>query len=181
MPNMNSGYSGWSMSNRAREAYLDGEMPKSRWTKEAMQLAIGEAIGDDYELLDLYECMSAEAHEYLGTMTKAELFDRFFVCSSWHHTSKYFNATDFYRLDVDRLREFLSEPTAREYYLEAFAIGERKRPVSTTLRLVGAYKTRKAAENALAGRSFCYYSPMRAWRHDKMRIYARVRFDELAI
>ena len=32
-------------------------------------------------------------------MRKAELFDRYFSCTSWHHTSKFFNATDFYSVD----------------------------------------------------------------------------------
>ena len=31
-----AGYVGSSMSRRAREAYENGEKPKSRWTKEAM-------------------------------------------------------------------------------------------------------------------------------------------------
>ena len=34
MCNMNSGYSGYSMSNRAVDAYEDGEMPLSKWTKK---------------------------------------------------------------------------------------------------------------------------------------------------
>lgn len=34
MWNMNSGYSGYSMSNRAVDAYEDGEMPLSKWTKK---------------------------------------------------------------------------------------------------------------------------------------------------
>ena len=33
MYNMNSGYSGYSMSNRAVEAYESGEKPLSKWTK----------------------------------------------------------------------------------------------------------------------------------------------------
>ena len=34
MWNMNSGYSGYSMRNRAADAYEDGEMPLSKWTKK---------------------------------------------------------------------------------------------------------------------------------------------------
>ena len=36
MYNLNSGYSGYSMSNRAVEAYSCGEMPLSKWTKKAI-------------------------------------------------------------------------------------------------------------------------------------------------
>lgn len=35
MMDVNSGYIGYSMSRRAAEAYEDGEMPKSKWTKKA--------------------------------------------------------------------------------------------------------------------------------------------------
>jgi hypothetical protein len=46
--NANSGYSGWSMSNRAVEAYESGERPKSKWTKKAMLAEIASYIyGED--------------------------------------------------------------------------------------------------------------------------------------
>ena len=40
--NMNSGYSGYSMSNRAREAYDDGEKPLSKWSKAEIIEAVEE-------------------------------------------------------------------------------------------------------------------------------------------
>ena len=43
MMDVNSGYIGYSMSRRAAEAYEDGEMPKSKWTKKAMVAAIKDA------------------------------------------------------------------------------------------------------------------------------------------
>lgn len=39
MMDVNSGYIGHSMSRRAAEAYEDGEMPNSKWTKKAMVVA----------------------------------------------------------------------------------------------------------------------------------------------
>ena len=36
MINMNSGYSGYSMSNNAVNAYENGEMPLSKWTKDCL-------------------------------------------------------------------------------------------------------------------------------------------------
>ena len=45
----NKGYDGYSMSIRAREAYEDGEMPKSKWTKKAMLEAIREYC-EDYDI-----------------------------------------------------------------------------------------------------------------------------------
>ena len=83
----NSGYHGYSMSRNAVAAYQNGEMPKSKWTKTAMLAAIE---GYCWENRLEYPALR------LKRMRKAELFDGYFSCTSWHHTSKFFNATDFY-------------------------------------------------------------------------------------
>lgn len=82
-----SGYDGYSMSNRAREAYECGEMPKSQWTKQAILCAVDNPLISKLTLKEL--------RMYL---------DR----SSWHHTSSYYNETIFYELDVEAL-EALTE------------------------------------------------------------------------
>ncbi len=87
---MNSGYDGYSMSKRATSAYLDGEMPISKWNKKAILEAISE-------LTDA---------EYFGKLTVSELKSLFLNCSSWHHTSKYANATDFYSIDEEAVLTF---------------------------------------------------------------------------
>lgn len=92
MMDVNSGYIGYSMSRRAAEAYEDGEMPKSKWTKKAMVAAI-QSYCDEFD-------MSFDP-DVLKGMHKDEVFERFFHESSWHHTSKFFNETDFYKLDED--------------------------------------------------------------------------------
>lgn len=86
---VNSGYVGYSMSKRAKAAYEAGEQPKSKWTKSAMLQAIkawenesGKTVKTD-----------------LGKLKKTDLFDTFFYSSSWHHTSKNFNLTEFYALN----------------------------------------------------------------------------------
>ena len=50
MMDVNSGYIGHSMSRRAAEAYEDGEMPKSKWTKKAMVAAI-QSYCDEFDML----------------------------------------------------------------------------------------------------------------------------------
>lgn len=90
MMDVNSGYIGYSMSRRAAEAYEDGEMPKSKWTKKAMVAAI-QSYCDEFDMLF--------DPDLLKGMHKDEVFERFFYESSWHHTSKFFNETDFYKLD----------------------------------------------------------------------------------
>ena len=92
MMDVNSGYIGYSMSRRAAEAYEAGEMPKSKWTKKAMVAAI-QSYCDEFDMLF--------DPDLLKGMHKDEVFERFFHESSWHHTSKFFNETDFYKLDED--------------------------------------------------------------------------------
>lgn len=101
---MNSGYSGWSMSLNAVAAYEDGEKPKSKWTKKAMLEALA-AYAHEYDLLYI---------EDLSKLKKAELFERFFTLTSWHHTGKYCNETDFYGIDEDAVAEVSREMSAEE-------------------------------------------------------------------
>jgi hypothetical protein len=103
MMNMNSGYSGWSMSLRACDAYADGEMPKSKWTKAAMVAAINEWCDEQGRTPTID----------VTKLKKDELFTRFFICSSWHHTSKFCNATDFYSIDECELEDY-SRPASSE-------------------------------------------------------------------
>lgn len=84
---MNSGYCGYSMSVNAAKAYDAGEMPLSKWTKAA----ILDACGDKADML--------------SKLTVAELKSTLLYKSSWHHTSKMFNCTDFYELDEYKLDE----------------------------------------------------------------------------
>lgn len=139
--NANSGYIGWSMSVRAAAAYDDGEMPKSKWTKSLMLAAIARCIDDND--IDICE----DAANYLWKMTKPELFDRFFYQSSWHHTGKYFNVTDFYSVDEHEVRRYASHPTKRVYRIR-YMLGDSKR------LSIATYKTRAIAVNYLKRRGF---------------------------
>ena len=104
------GYIGSSMSVRAHEAYEDGEMPKSRWTKKAMLEAI-DAWCYDEDRVALPE---------VAKLKKDELFERCFHWTSWHHTSKYANATDFYGIDEGSADAF-SRPMNADELAEAEA------------------------------------------------------------
>lgn len=97
-----SGYVGCSMSRRAQEAYEQGEKPKSKWTKAAMLDAIAGVLWFDDMLTD--DNMAA-----FKKLKKDELFNGFFEWSSWHHTGKYANVTDFYDVDEDNVFEFIEE------------------------------------------------------------------------
>lgn len=97
---MNSGYHGFSMSVRAYNAYQSGEMPKSKWTKKAMLEAIDETC-------EGYKLDSTKIH----SMKKDQIFNQYFISTSWHHTSMFCNATDFYEVNADALMETLPELT----------------------------------------------------------------------
>lgn len=96
MSRLNSGYQGYSMSNRAAEAYADNERPFSKWTKRDIVAAIEEFVAENEVnfTLDKIKKMRAKDLKALA------------LCkTSWHHTSLYVNRTDFYSIDEDRLAE----------------------------------------------------------------------------
>ena len=83
-----NGYIGYSMSVRAAEAYENGSAPLSKWTKErAARVLLENGVNFDAERF------------FSGDWKKELAFD------SWHHTSKFFNRTDFYSFDFDELVE----------------------------------------------------------------------------
>lgn len=90
MRDANSGYIGFRMSRRAAEAYESGEKPLSKWKKQEIINLVNSVYGADI----------AEAVKH---WTLASLKRVFLYKSSWHHTSKFFNVTDFYSFDEDLL------------------------------------------------------------------------------
>ena len=148
--NMNSGYNGYSMSNRAVEAYEDGEKPLSKWRKA--------------EIIDKVKELDIKFNIELLKKVKLNILKDFLLKkSSWHHTSSYCNSTDFYSLDVDYIEELTSrdieklilrgkkekavrqeeEPKrlANFYYLEWG--GSRKHPRAYEHKLEGVYVQKK--------------------------------------
>lgn len=95
--NINSGYDGYSMSNRAREAYDDGEKPLSKWLKSDIINRVLE-IQEDYGVFNL-------SKSELQKFKKDFLVNYFLEKTSWHHTGKYFNQTDFYSVNESRVIE----------------------------------------------------------------------------
>ena len=85
------GYIGHRMSERAKEAYDQGEMPLSKWTKATILEELNDAKID-----------VATVRKY----SAQTLRDYFLYYSSWHHTGKYFNETDFYGIDIPESIDF---------------------------------------------------------------------------
>lgn len=80
-----NGYDGYSMSNNARAAYAGGEKPLSNWTKAD----IIDAIQDINPNIDC------------SRLNAATLKKEFLTQTSWHHTSKFYNRTNFYSIDTE--------------------------------------------------------------------------------
>lgn len=98
MFNANSGYHGYSMSNRALDAYSNGERPLSKWTKAEIISAISEIDPIKAELLKKVK---------LSTLK-----ERVLSYSSWHHTSDRYNKTEFYSIDKDYINRLTEEDIA---------------------------------------------------------------------
>lgn len=96
-----SGYYGYSMSNNAVNAYNCGEMPISKWTKTAILAEIKRAIDNGLTL--------QVSFEDLARLPASEFKAHFLFQSSWHHTSSYYNETNFYELDLDCLEKVTAE------------------------------------------------------------------------
>ena len=116
-----AGYKGYSMSNNAISAYESGEKPFSKWTKSQIIEAIIRAndsggISLNMSISDLKRI-------------PADLCKRHFLqCSSYHHTSKYYNRTDFYSVDFDAA-EALTPEKVKEL-IAYFIIAEKVVPLS---------------------------------------------------
>lgn len=145
MYNYNSGYSGYSMSNRAVEAYENGEKPISKWTKTVFFEELNENL-EDYNI-------SAEKINALKSLKVSILKENFLKKSSWHHTSNYFNNTDFYKINLDKIEQMTideinalkNQETAKKEIQEP----EKKKGKIFYLEWSGSRKHPKATERVL--------------------------------
>lgn len=128
--NMNSGYSGYSMSQRAREAYNSGEMPLSKWTKATILDSISLYIKKEQLNISISN---------LNKCSKEILKEYFLYNSSWHHTSKFCNKTDFYSLDTD-LIETLTADKINNLIEKTNKIKLEKRKDSQNKEVIKYYK-----------------------------------------
>lgn len=95
------------MSVRAGEAYEQGEMPISRWTKTAIIQAV-KGYCFDFDLA--YD-------PDIEKKTKAELTKEFLEYKSWHHSSRTAREVEFFGLNEDAVcRNF--EPMSQEQVIE---------------------------------------------------------------
>lgn len=101
-----AGYSGYSMSNNAVDAYSDGEKPLSKWTKKDLINAVFDYIKSNPD-----EKISFNM-ENLKKVPLSVLKSALLYKSSWHHTSEFFNQTDFYSLDENTISDMTDKKIA---------------------------------------------------------------------
>ena len=109
-----AGYYGYSMSNNAVEAYENGEKPLSKWTKSDILTEL-EENGVSPDIISLAKSLKL-----------SDLKEIFLYKSSWHHTSKMYNRTDFYAVDdqlsMSDIQSYLNqkEPTPVEKMIHLY-------------------------------------------------------------
>lgn len=137
-----AGYYGFSMSNNAVDAYESGERPWSKWTKGAILEEVDDLIANGVEI--------AVDRKALGKVPVLRLKQLLLVNSSWHHTSSWYNSTDFYAVSDARLESLtdadliVPEPEKKEapkperWVCEVLEwSGSRKHPKATAVEVEG--------------------------------------------
>lgn len=129
------GYIGQSMSRRAAIAYDNGEAPKSKWTKKAMIAALEEWA----------DWNNRETPAEIAKMRKDDIFYRYFTVTSWHHTGKFANETDFYGIDESACKDEFPALTIDQIAAKA-AAREDARQAAQARREERARKIREAKQ-----------------------------------
>lgn len=95
------------MSNNAVDAYENGEKPLSKWTKADIIAELQE------------EGVSNDILQTSKKLSLAQLKEIFLYKSSWHHTSKMYNRTNFYSVNPDvsmsMITRYLNENAPKEH------------------------------------------------------------------
>jgi hypothetical protein len=142
-----AGYRGFSMSNNAVDAYSFGEKPISKWTKSAILDEIFCAAKNGEVTL---HCDEALLKKSPAAFLKSACLTR----SSWHHTSSYYNKTDFYSINLDSVEQ-LTDVALLEAMQKKSAPVERKpepeRWKCAFLEWTGTRKHPKATERIEVG------------------------------
>lgn len=91
------------MSNNAVSAYENGEKPLSKWTKKAILAEVERMMEDDAVVNSLEKEYGSVACQRLRSRLQRTELPELLVFAlyktGYHHTSKYFNSTDFYAVD----------------------------------------------------------------------------------
>ncbi len=103
-----AGYKGYSMSNNAVVAYERGEKPFSKWSKKDILEEIRKNIDlEKYDFKKISSRKNIDLEKYDFKKISSSILKNYFLQkSSWHHTSSYYNCTNFYRINYNRIESF---------------------------------------------------------------------------
>lgn len=119
------------MSVNAAIAYSAGEKPLSKWTKTAILADIESAFSE----------LSKKKMNTIKKMTLAELRENFLIYKAYHHTGKFYNSTNFYQINTDRVENITAEEIKE-------IISRRKKAVRRPQTIIDAEKVEKAKRKA---------------------------------
>lgn len=91
------GYIRDKMSVNAAIAFRRGEKPKDSWTRKAMIEAIEKYYTKNSKFFDF---------DIFNEMAAKEIFNRFFIKTSWHHVGRFAEKTLFYGINKKSLNKF---------------------------------------------------------------------------
>lgn len=125
------GYKGQSMSVNAVLAYDRGEKPLSKWTKAAIL----------EEIENMFDELPEEKADMIKKMTLTELRENFLNYTAYHHTGKFYNSTNFYQLNADRMENITVEEIGE-------IISRRKKTARRPQAIIDAEKAERAKKKA---------------------------------
>lgn len=125
------GYKGQSMSVNAVWAYDRGEKPLSKWTKSAIL----------EEIKNIFDELPEEKAEMIKKMTLTELRENFLNYTAYHHTGKFYNTTNFYELDIEKIEKITVDEIND-------IISCRKKATRRPQEVIDAEKAEKAKKKA---------------------------------
>lgn len=85
-----SGYCGYAKSNNAVQAESEGKYPLSKWSKKLVLIEMKKQCLDDDFIKAVKKC------------TMNFIKEKLLKSYEYHHTSLYYNVTDYYELEFDK-------------------------------------------------------------------------------
>lgn len=129
------GYIGQRMSERAASAYDMGEKPLSKWTKSDIIERLKKLVASG-ELEATAEDMKRIEQLNAKTVKYAFLHE-----SSWHHTGKYYNKTDFYDIVDDFSKICIDDLEQMDRYIRSKLKEEKEAKKAERYAIITYYWT----------------------------------------
>ncbi len=133
------GYNFYSMSNNAVKAYSQGSMPISKWNKKNILERISNIINEYSLPVDLSKLDKLKVDDLKNYLKQ----------DGYHHTSKFYNSTDFYKIDIEKLLNLIQEDSPNIYYQGAISkkTSQKAREVLNALQKIANGSEEETVKN----------------------------------